>query len=180
MLTVKVSLSESFDEGTQKFVEGQTFDLQLEHSLVSLSKWESNFEKPFLKSEKTTEETLWYINAMCLTGDIPTVVFSKLSQENIDAINTYVNAKMTATTVTEIPGQRPASREIVTAEVIYHWMIALNIPFECQHWHLNRLLMLVKVCNAKNQQPKKMNPREAANQQRSLNAQRKAAGRNRG
>ncbi len=165
---------EFFDDDKQEFVIENRVDLELEHSLVSLSKWESKYEKPFLTSEaKTEEEMLWYIEAMTLNEKIPPGVFSRLSSKNLDAINTYINAKMTATWFDEDKNQRRGT-EVITSELVYYWMVAMNIPFECQHWHFNRLLTLIKVCNIKNAPEKKLSPAEIAQRNRNLNQQRKA------
>ena len=175
MLSIIVALEgEMFDEESQEFFPRETTTLELEHSLVSLSKWESKHEKPFLKNEKkTTEETIDYIRCMLITPDVPEEVFSKLSEENIMEINEYIEAKMTATWFSDAPGA-PQSRDVITAELIYYWMVVFQIPFECEHWHLNRLFTLIRVCNIKQSKPKKMSRSELAARNRELNAQRKA------
>ncbi len=178
MLRISIKMSENYNEATEEFIP-DIFELELEHSLVSLSKWESEFEKPFLGAEQTPEEILWYIKAMVITPDVPSKVFDKLSEDNIKAINNYINAPRTATTFKD-QNVKKNSRETITAEIIYYWMIALQIPTEFQYWHLNRLLTLIKVVNIKNSPPKKMSPQEVARKQRELNDQRRAQMKSRG
>ena len=173
MLTLIIPETELWDEGKQEFIYVKAQTLQLEHSLVSLSKWESKWCKAFIeKQEKTDEETLDYIRCMTLTKNVDPMVYKYLNKSSIDKIYDYINAPMTATVFSNTQTGK-GSREIVTAELIYYWMIALNIPFECQKWHLNRLLTLIQVCNIKNQPPKKMSRREILSRNASLNAARR-------
>ena len=174
MLQLTIALSpEGWDEEKEEFVEAKSQTLQLEHSLVSLSKWESKWEKPFFsKTDKTHEEILDYIKFMTITKNVDPDVYTHFSQENIRDINKYIEAPMTATTFSADKAAKN-NREIITAELIYYWMIALNIPFECQKWHLNRLLTLIRVCNIKNSPPKKMNKRDLASRNAQLNAARR-------
>lgn len=173
MLYITIPAIELYDEEKEEFVNRKAQTLQLEHSLVSLSKWESKWCKAFLsKNNKTDEEVLDYIKCMTLTQNVDPEVYKYLSPDNIKQINDYIGAPMTATCFSEdINGK--TSREIVTAELVYYWMIALNIPFECQKWHLNRLLTLIKVCNIKNTPPKKRSKRDIMSRNAALNAARR-------
>lgn len=178
MLELTIPESEMFDEDKNEFVIGDAVVLRLEHSLSSLSKWESKWEKPFLgKENKSTEETLDYVNAMSLDGPIPPDVLSRIDNECAKQISDYIGAKHSATWFKE-DSRQVGPRETVTAEIIYHWMIALNIPSEYETWHLTRLLTLVRVINEKNKQAdgsskKKMSRSELAARNRELNAQRR-------
>ena len=173
MLQITIPAVEQWDEEKQEFVNTKEQTLQLEHSLISLSKWESKWCKAFLtKEEKTFEETLDYIKCMTLTKNVDPNVYNYLTNKNIEEINSYIEAPMTATYFSQDKSGR-ISREQVTAELIYYWMIAFNIPFECQKWHLNRLLTLIKVCDVKNTPPKKRSAKEIMSQNAALNAARR-------
>lgn len=174
MLQLTIHLSpEGWDEQKQEFVEPKVCILRLEHSLVSLSKWESKWCKPFLSTKDLSyEETLDYIKFMTLTQNVKPEVYSRITTEHVRQIREYIGAPMTATTFREMPNSKP-NREIVTAELIYHWMIELNIPFECQKWHLNRLITLIKVRNIKLQPPKKANKRQTMANYAAINEARK-------
>jgi len=175
VLTITVPGIQLWDEILEEFTNAEGFTLELEHSLVSLSKWESFYEKPFLGTEaKTNEETMSYVKFMIQTPDFPPEVFARLSEENLSEINKYIDAKMTATWFTDTTPTSKANPEVITAELIYYWMITFNIPIEFQHWHLNRLFTLIKICNVKNAPPKKMSRSEILAKNRSLNEQRKA------
>ena len=174
MLQITIPPVEKWDESRMEFVQTKGQTLQLEHSLVSLSKWESKWKKIFLSNtEKTYEETLDYVKCMTLTQNVDPDVYDNLTKENIDAINTYIDDKMTATYFPNDHQSAKGSNELVSSELIYYWMIALNIPFECQKWHLNRLLTLIKFCNVKNQPPKKMSKRDLMRSNASINAARR-------
>lgn len=174
MLTIVVGATDVFDEATQSFASHGGEELQLEHSLVSLSKWEAIHEKPFLdKSSKTPEELISYIECMLLTKNPPEDFVGKLSKENFEEINAYIDRKMTATWFHEIEPQT-RNRETVTSELVYYWMTVFHIPFECENWHLNRLFTLIRICNIKQEKPKKMSRAEVARRNRELNEQRRS------
>lgn len=173
MLKIVVPAVEQWDEINQKFVRTKEQVLQLEHSLVSLKKWESKWCKPFLsKQEKTFEETIDYIRCMTISQNVDPNVYYCLTNKNIEEINRYIEAPMTATW---FPNDKTgtSSSEQITAELIYYWMISFNIPVEFQKWHLNSLLTLIKVCNVKNQPSKKMSRRETMSRYSALNRARR-------
>lgn len=173
MLQITIPAQEQWDEQNQEFIYTKEQTLQLEHSLISLSKWESKWCKSFLSNkDKTREEVLDYVRCMTLTQNVDPQIYSCLTDENVKQINEYIDAPMTATYFSENKNGR-ANREIVTSELIYYWMITLNIPFECQKWHLNRLLTLIRVCNIKNAPPKKMGRRAIMSRNAALNASRR-------
>ena len=173
MLQITIPGIELWDESREIFTQTKEQTLQLEHSLVSLSKWESKWGKAFLsKQEKTYEETIDYIKCMTITQNVDPNIYNHLSKSIIDKITEYIEAPMTATYFSKEQSSGN-SREQVTSELIYYWMIALNIPFECQKWHLNRLLTLIRVCNIKNQPPKKMSKRAIMSRNAALNAARR-------
>ncbi len=173
MLTITIPETELYDEIRNEIVFVKEQKLVLEHSLVSLSKWESKWHKPFIgNTTMTNEETVDYIRCMTVNPIDPNA-YKCLSSEHMIRIKDYIEDPMTATTIKE--SQKKGKHEIVTAEIIYYWMVAMNIPFECQKWHLNKLLTLINVVNIKNQPKKKMNPKAVASRNASLNAARRKA-----
>jgi len=174
MLTITIPAKELWNETTQEFiVQSSDVKLTMEHSLVSISKWESKWKKSFLKNlEKTPEESIDYIKCMSISKNIPDEIYLRLSNDNIRSIDEYINDTMTATCINTIDGK---NKETITSELIYFWMISYNIPFECQKWHLNRLMTLIKICNAKNQSSSssKRSPNEILANNAKINAERK-------
>ena len=165
---------EMWDEANEVFIPPKTVTLQLEHSLVSLSKWESKWCKPFLSNKGLTdEESLDYIKCMVISKNVNPKVFDHFTKDNVKAVIDYINAPMTATTFSKESNGK-TNKEIVTSELIYYWMIAYNIPSEYQKWHLNRLLTLIRVCGIKNAPPKKMGKGEIMRNNAALNAARRA------
>lgn len=173
MLEIVIPERELFDEDTMTFLQQKKQTLQLEHSLVSISKWESKWCVPFFSTQKTTEQTIDYIRCMTITQNVNPEVYLSLPSDILKTIKEYINDTMTATWFAKrTEGSR--NKRIVTVEVIYYWMIALNIPFECQKWHINRLVTLIQVCNDENQPPKKRSRKELLAERVAVNAARKA------
>lgn len=173
MLTITIPGTELFDEDKEEFINLKESSITLEHSLVSLSKWESSWNKPFLsKEKKSKEEEIDYVRCMTLTQNVPFDVYKAIDAEIFSKIVTYIEAPMTATTFSQIEN-RSFNREIITSEIIYYWMVAFAIPWEAQKWHLNRLLTLINICNIKNQPAKKLSKSAIMNRNAALNAARR-------
>lgn len=180
MLEIVIPGVEQYDEINNRFIITKAQSLRLEHSLVSLSKWEAKWRKPYLsKKPKTTEEQIDYIRCMTLTQNVDPNVYTAIPPRILEQVKDYIDAPMTATTFRSQKGGR-SSNEIVTAEIIYYWMIRNQIPFECQKWHLNRLITLIRVCDLKSGPQKKMSRNEIFAQNRALNAARKKKTHSRG
>lgn len=172
MLEIIIPGLELYNEETNEFTCYDDVRLELEHSLVSISKWESKWCKPFLDGkDKTLDEIVDYVRCMTISDNIESDVYDRLTEENLVVINEYIGRPMTATTFNN--EKKSTGREIITSEIIYYWMVSFNIPFECQYWHLNRLLTLIKVCNVKNNPPKKMSQKEILARNKALNDARK-------
>lgn len=173
MLQITVPDTEFWDEVEERFVSVKGQKLQLEHSLVSLAKWEAKWHKPFLlTAERTDEESRDYVRCMTLTQNVDPKVYACLTADNYAEINRYIEDPMTATTFSE-EESRKTNREIFTAEVIYFAMIAHGIPVEFQKWHLNRLITLIRVCEIKSKTPKKRSQGEIVRRNSALNKARR-------
>ena len=176
MLELVIRAKEVYDEELEEFINVPERKIRLEHSLVSISKWESKWKKPFLKPNYnfTKEEFIDYVKCMTITQNVPSDAYEWMNNDELKIVMDYINDDHTATTFRNIgERQNKRTRQTVTSELIYYWMTAYNIPMECQCWHLGRLLTLVRICNIKNSSPKKMSQREILEQNRRLNEERK-------
>lgn len=181
MLTIMIPDQELFDEVNEEFINVKACKLELEHSLISIRKWESKWHKPFLSpkgeiSEKTLEEITDYIRCMTLTKNVDPKIYRFIPAEEVERIVAYIKDDMTATWFNDKTAIQPTGRygEAITAEVIYYWMITLNIPVEFERWHLNQLLTLIKVINEKNKPKQKMDRMTDMQQRHALNQVRRA------
>ena len=173
MLTIIVPETELYDEQKNEFIQIKEQTLVLEHSLVSIAKWESKWKKSYLSSKnKTYDETIDYIKCMTITKNVNPLIYKSLNRKALESIQKYINDPMTATYFSE-KDNRPAGPSIITAEIVYYWMISLGVPMECQKWHFNRLIALIKVCNIKNNPGKRMSSREILTRNQALNEERK-------
>lgn len=176
MISIHINGGELYNEKTEEFITIKEQTIQLEHSLVSVAKWESKWQKPFLaQNQKTKDEILDYIRCMTITQNVDPIIYNFIPNDEIEKITNYIESPMTATWFNERPGQKGNNNEVVTAEIIYYWMISFNIPVEFQKWHLNRLLTLIKVCSIKNAPKDKMKKSDILNRNRAINNARKKA-----
>lgn len=174
MLQIIIPGEEFWDAKTEEFITGPETTISLEHSLISISKWESKWHKPFLgKQYSKSDELIDYIKCMTITPNVKDKVYDRLTKKNIDDILNYINDPMTGTTINEHNTGKRRGSEIVTSELIYYWMVSMQIPFECQKWHINRLMTLIRICGIKNQPDKKMSKRSVMQQNAALNAARR-------
>ena len=183
MLQIVVPEMELFDNDKNEFIKINRTELQLEHSLISLAKWESKWHKPFLgKEKKTTIEVIDYIRCMTLTKNVDPNVYQFISDKNLKQIYDYINDPMTATWFNKTDEVKSGigRRDVITAEIIYYWMVTLNIPVQFEKWHLNRLITLIKVVNIKNTPSKKMSKGDVLKQNAKLNAARRAQHKSKG
>lgn len=175
MLYLTIPETEFYDDSKELFVTIPAKALQLEHSLVSMSKWEAKWKVPFLdrNRDKTNEELLDYIRCMTITQNVPDLLYLGLNDELIKEVYDYIGDPMTATWFNDKYEQKNTSNEIVTSEIIYYWMVTWNIPIKCEKWHLNRLMTLIRVCSVKNGPKKKMGRGDILATNKMINEERK-------
>ena len=170
-----------FDENTEEFIHFKGGELVLVHSLVSIAKWEFKYHVPFLSSEKTAEQVIDYIRCMTVNQNVNPMLYLCLTEENIKDINEYINDPATATTFSDFsPEKKGGKKEILTNELIYYYMFILEIPKECEKWHINRLMALIHIFEIKQGDQKKMSKSDIYSRNRALNAARRAKHHSRG
>lgn len=175
MLEIDIPEIELYDDANNRFITYAPQSLQLEHSLVSLSKWESKWHKPFLTSEKTREENIDYVRCMTIKPKkLDEDYYLHLPSSIIKQINAYIEDPMTATTISPNSNGSSNNRQIITNELIYYWMIGYQIPVEFERWHLRRLMTLISVCDEKNKPPKKISEAEIMARNAEINARNRA------
>lgn len=171
--SITIPAGEEYDPISRRVTTYPEYTLRIEHSLISISLWESKWHLSFFDAEKNEEQTINYIKCMTLNKNADDAVYRRLTLENIKEISAYINDPMTATTIAD-DGKRKSTTERVTSELIYYWMIAYNIPVEFEKWHINRLITLIRVCSEKQKPPKKKSRRQILEENRALNAARRA------
>ena len=169
MLPIFVPGGELWDERNEEMIYTKPTQLRLEHSLISISKWESKWHVSFFDTKKNEEQTMSYIRCMSLNPDVDPNVFYRLTRKDLSAINEYIEDPMTASTIREVEGGRRHGNERITSELIYYWMIQFGIPVEFEKWHINRLIMLIRICSEKNKPAKKMSQSDIAARYRAIN-----------
>lgn len=180
MHKIVIPSTELFDNDLNRFFNIPETEIMIEHSLISISKWEAKWHKPFLSEKtKTTEETIDYIKQMTISRNVNPLVYQVIPDTELKKVLDYIEDPHTATTFSEKEGTAKRNKEVITSELIYYWMVAAQIPMECEKWHINRLLTLIRICGIKNQPPKKMSKRSIMSKNRALNsARRKQLGTN--
>ena len=175
-ITVKGTSGVFWDEAKEEFIHEKPQKdtvLRLEHSLISISKWEAKWHKAFVGNDKTDNETIDYIKCMTLNQDVPDSVYKRLSMENIKEIKAYIEDPMTATVINTVD-KKKVNNEFITSELVYYWMILYGIPSQFEKWHFNRLITLIRVCSEKNKPQKKMSATEQAAMYKRINERNKA------
>ena len=176
MITIHIPERELYDETNEEFIEVKDITLELEHSLISVSKWESKWKKPYVSEEKkSTEEVIDYIRCMTINKNVDPNVYKAIPADELKKIVDYINDPMTATVFYDNGRKPPRNSEFVTSELIYYWMSAYNIPFTCEKWNFNRLMALIRIAGEKNSEPEKMSPDAIRAQNKMLNEKRRAA-----
>lgn len=179
-ITITVPKTELWDPIKEEFINIKEQTLVMEHSLLSVDKWESKWRKPYLSSDdKTALEVIDYLRCMTITKNVDPNVYFAIPEKELRRINEYITNPMTATTFND-RNERRGRREIITSEIIYWQMTQLNIPMEWEKRHLNKLFTLIRVAAIKSQAPKQMSKADIAKQNRALNAARRKRSGSRG